>query len=187
MPLYGNSNITNYPAFIDYASGNYHLQTNSPCINSGTSLAFALTDLDGNPRVVDGLLDIGAYEYQTPGFIVPYQFVQSYGLPLEGRIDSDGDGMNNWQEAVAGTNPTNAASILKILSVSHGVSGNIIKWQSVGNKIYNLQRSTNLAIYPAFISIYTNTLVNGPIGPTASFSDTSATNSDSYFYRVGVQ
>ncbi len=184
LPLNVLNNITNDPAFVDYANGNFHLQSNSPCINSGNnSHVTTSTDLDGNPRIVDGLVDIGAYEYQTPGFILPYYWAQQYGLSLDGSIDSDGDGMNNWQEAVAGTNPTNAASVLKMLSISNSVPGNIVKWQSVANKVYYLQRSTNLLAQPAFISIYTNFPI--PL-ITLSFTDTSATNGGPYFYRVEV-
>jgi hypothetical protein len=59
-------NFTNAPAFIDEASGNFRLQTNSPCINSGNNdYQTNSVDLDGNPRVVGGFVDIGAYEYQA--------------------------------------------------------------------------------------------------------------------------
>jgi hypothetical protein len=179
------NNITNEPLFLASSSGDFHLQSNSPCINSGISPAPVSTDLDGNPRVVDELVDIGAYEYQTPTFILPYYWAQKYALPLDGTIDSDGDGMNNWQEAVAGTNPTNAASVLKMLSVSNSISGSIVKWQSVASKFYYLQRSTNLLVNPAFVSIYTNP--PNLFFTTLSFVDTTATNGGPYFYRVQVQ
>jgi hypothetical protein len=177
-------NITNEPVFLDFANGDYHLQTNSPCINSGTGSPTTATDLDGNPRLVDRFLDIGAYEDQSSRHILPYQFAQNYSLSLDGTIDSDGDGMNNLQEAIAGTNPTNATSFLKMLSVSNSVSGNTVKWQSIAYKIYYLQRATNLLANPAFVSIYTN--ISQPF-TTLSFKDTMATNGGPYFYRVGVQ
>jgi hypothetical protein len=43
------------------------LQPNSPCINAGNnSYVTSATDLDGNPRISGGIVDIGAYEYQWP-------------------------------------------------------------------------------------------------------------------------
>ena len=193
LPLTGANNITNDPGFADFANGNFQLQSNSPCINSGDYYAFVFfipsgyiaTDLDGNPRIVDGLVDMGAYEYQKPGFILPYYWAQQYGLPEDGTIDSDGDGINNWQEAVAGTDPTDATSVLKMLSVSNSPNGNIVRWQSEANKLYCLQRSTNLLANPAFVSIYTNFLI--PFPAILVFTDKTATNGGSYFYRVGVK
>jgi hypothetical protein len=183
-PATSGNNITNAPEFVASASGDFHLQSGSPCINSGTRPAAGSTDLDGNPRIVDGLTDIGAYEYQTPAFILPYYYAQKYGLPSDGSIDSDGDGLNNWQEAIAGTNPTNAASVLKIVSLTRNVSGNVVKWQSVPNAKYFLQRSTNLLASPAFISIYTNV---PSLLPTLTYVDAMATNDGTCFYRVGIQ
>jgi hypothetical protein len=61
----GLGNITNAPSFA--VSGNLRLQPNSPCINAGNnSYATNATDLDGNPRLSGGTVDIGAYEFQWP-------------------------------------------------------------------------------------------------------------------------
>src|SRR5260370_11462298 len=62
----GTRNITKAPLFVDQASGNLRLQSNSTCINAGNnSYVTTATDLDGNPRIVGGTVDIGAYEYQS--------------------------------------------------------------------------------------------------------------------------
>jgi hypothetical protein len=95
----------------------------------------------------------------------------------------NGDGMNNWREWRTGTDPTNAASLLQILSVANNTAGLTVRWQSV-LMFYFLQRSTNLSAQPQFVTIKTS--INGVNGVT-SYADTSATNSATYFYRVGAQ
>ena len=53
------------PMFVDEAGGNLRLLTASPCINAGDDEAVsAATDLDGNQRIFDGQVDLGAYESQ---------------------------------------------------------------------------------------------------------------------------
>ena len=188
LPGYGANNFTNAPLFLNQNGGDFHLLSNSPCINSGNNAyVSSTTDLDGNPRVKGGTVDVGAYEYQTPASAISYAWLQQYGLPADGSadsIDTDHDGMNNWQEWMAGTNPTNGASSLKMLTATKSLSGMKINWQSVSSRTYYLQRSTNLLLHPAFLSIQSNLV--GQAG-TMSFIDSTATGAGPYFYRVGVQ
>jgi hypothetical protein len=66
----GANNFTNPPVFVNLAGGDFHLQIGSPCINAGdNALAPAGSDLDGNPRIVDGTVDTGAYENQYAGAV----------------------------------------------------------------------------------------------------------------------
>ena len=190
IPLSGSHDITKDPEFINPSQGNFRLQTNSPCINAGDNpYVFTSTDLDGRPRVVGGTVDLGAYEFQGPGIGEFTAWLQQYGLPTGGSADStdsDGDGMNNYQEWVAGTNPTNAASALALLPLlaANNANGLTVTWQSVDTRTYYLLRATNLAGTPAFSAIQSNLL--GQAGRT-SFGDVTATNDGPYFYRVGVQ
>ena len=60
----GAGNIVADPLFLDATNGNFRLQPESPCINTGNSaLAASLTDLDGNPRILGDRVDMGAYEW----------------------------------------------------------------------------------------------------------------------------
>ncbi|OYT16982.1 MAG: hypothetical protein B7C24_04790 [Bacteroidetes bacterium 4572_77] len=58
------------PFFSEHQDFFYYLLEDSPCINSGTSdipgMELPETDIIGNPRVYDGQVDMGAYEYVGP-------------------------------------------------------------------------------------------------------------------------
>jgi hypothetical protein len=63
----GPTDVLMDPLLMDAASGDFHLRPDSPCIDAGDTFAWAPTvDLDGNPRIVNGLIDIGAYEGSVP-------------------------------------------------------------------------------------------------------------------------
>ncbi|HUA37842.1 MAG TPA: S8 family serine peptidase [Candidatus Sulfopaludibacter sp.] len=97
--------------------------------------------------------------------------------------DPDHDGMNNLEEWIAGTNPTNAASVLRANVVSNSASGVVVSWSSVAGKTYWLARSTNLAT--GFSTISTNIAATAP---TNISTDTAVLPGNTpRFYRVGVE
>lgn len=144
-----NGNITNAPLFVDAANGDFRLLSNSPCINWGNnSYVTNSTDLDGNPRIVEGVVDMGAYEYQG----------------IVGLADSDNDGINDdWERAHGGNqNPNNTCSngVNTILQayvagldpndpnskfLTSVLPGSILQWQPcTSGRVYSVQWSTNL-------------------------------------------
>ena len=68
--------ISSDPCFIQpgywdediWVDGDYHLQPTSPCIDTGDNSVVEpnSTDLDGNERIINGIVDMGAYEALGP-------------------------------------------------------------------------------------------------------------------------
>ncbi len=76
------------PLFRHPAGGDYRLCANSPCRDAGTNADWmaGATDLDGNARIINAIVDIGAYELLRPGNMWNFAAVRNaFG-------DFDGDG-----------------------------------------------------------------------------------------------
>jgi hypothetical protein len=119
-----------------------------------------------------------------------HTWLASYGLPANGSadyLDSDNDGLNNWQEYLAGTNPTNASSVFKITS-AQAVSGTqlVVRWSSVSNRLYDVTRATNLATgIGAFVPVPGATNL-APTPPVNTWTDSVSGASAPAFYRLRV-
>ena len=98
--------------------------------------------------------------------------------------DPDHDGMNNYQEYLAGTNPTNTASVFKIQSLTNSAAGFTINFQSAWGRNYTLYSATNLAA-GTWAAVPSQATILGDGGVDALTDSTTATNTQR-FYRIGV-
>ncbi len=70
LPGDGIGHIESDPMFKNASAGYYRLQKDSPCINAGTNAAWITpetTDVQGNSRIFQRIVDIGAYEWTSRG------------------------------------------------------------------------------------------------------------------------
>ena len=75
----GIGNVDLDPLFVSPAGSDYHLTAVSPLIDAGANdPLLPATDLDGNPRIMGGAVDMGAYEFGV--------------CTAEEEFDNDGDG-----------------------------------------------------------------------------------------------
>ncbi len=100
----------------------------------------------------------------------PYWWLAQFGLTnydADAVADQDHDGLLTWQEFIVATDPTNYASVLKVLSVTSDGVNDTVKWLSTtGSPSYNLFYSLSL----------TNTL-NGWTPSSNNIVQTAPTNS----------
>ena len=64
---------------------------------------------------------------------------------ISGRdADPDGDGFTNWQEFLAGTDPLNADSVLRVVRVSQVAGGTELRWNSVPGRSYRVAVASSM-------------------------------------------
>lgn len=73
-----------------------------------------------------------------------WESVHFRGLDRDGTGDFDGDGHTDAQEFLAGTDPTNAASVLQWTHIATAGDRLILSWASVSNRGYTVLTATNM-------------------------------------------
>ena len=98
---------------------------------------------------------------------------------LDAATDEDGDGMNNGDEDVAGTNPFSSVSVLRVTGITRPTPTTLtVTWSSVAGKNYQLE--TAPAPSGSYISV-------GPVvNATSTSSSETVTAATPAFYRVRV-
>ncbi len=128
---------------------------------------------------------------------LPDDWEAAYGV-ADPNADDDADGQSNLQEYYAGTNPTNAASVLQITDWLRLTNGRVsLAWPSVGGSRYRVQyrnATTNngaRGTYTDIVRALTNEMDLSPYGAasTQSFTDDftltgGAPPGGSRYYRI---
>jgi len=184
-PLAGYPDFAAYHLYVDGAATPRVLTENfvilddfNPATTHSFRLAYALKDgrisplsepatgqTWGRDRNNDGLPDDWQARYWGPNAAV---------WPAPG-ADPDGDGASNLAEFLAGTDPLNPESVLRV-SIQPTTGGLLLQWNAVAGSIYQLQASADLKTWsdaagPAF-------------APGDRASSVVPTNAATVYYRV---
>ena len=117
----------------------------------------------------------------------PEWWLAQYGLgtnDADALEHGDADGMENWEEYVAGTDPTNSDSALRILDIVPDSGGIRINWQGGTSVWQYIQRKQDLlSTGELWQAIFTNI---PPTSVSTNLIDMGATN-PVLFYRIKVE
>jgi pectate lyase len=173
---FGDGNTTNFAAATNpmhtYAPGVYSVTLEVS--GSGGSNSLLRTNL------IAVLTEFEAWQFQYFGCTNCAQAANS--------ADPDGDGMSNGDEFSAGTNPTNSASALQIISTMQQGNDITVTWTTAGGKTNAVQAAAGDA-NGSYTTNYTD--ISGPIIISGSgdmmtnYADVGgATNNPARYYRV---
>ncbi len=150
--------------FQNSAASGLHLLRAS--VNEGGLSVEIATNALAFDRDADGLLDLDETSvYHTD--------------PL--KPDTDGDGLSDGQEVLAGTNPADASSLLRVIHTAvNPDQGATLTWSSVPGRKYQVE-------YRSTLSGAAWNSISGELeadDTATSFTDPAATNDTPSFYRV---
>jgi hypothetical protein len=125
----------------------------------------------------------GPLDSDGSGLPIAWELTYFGTTGINANSDPTGKGMTVWQDYLAGTNPNNAASILKITgrSFTSGGASATLTWDSVPTRDYYIQETTSLGT-----PVWTDSglgLIAPSAGSTTTASFTGAALS-ARFYRV---
>jgi hypothetical protein len=97
-------------------------------------------------------------------------------------LDADHDGLLNWQEWEAGTDPTNQRSVLLVTTLFSTASGFVLQWPSVSNRMYGIGRATSL-----FPTGFEGIASNLPATPPVNVHTDQVQGINKAYYRITVE
>jgi Tol biopolymer transport system component len=126
------------------------------------------------------VLRLGGVDSDGDGMDDDWEMAYFGTLARDGAGDFDGDGLTDHQEFLAGTDPTNSGSILRVMTVSSLGGGATLIWSAVPGRTYQVQFKDN-------INDLNWSDVGGPStasSTTGSLTDPTPSSSSHRFYRV---
>lgn len=136
---------------------------------------------NGSTFHVEATLSVSPTVFQAWQIQYFGSITNSAAAPL---ADPDGDGVSNGQEFLAGTNPTNSGSALRITSIRSISSGLRIDWQTAGMRTNVLQAAAS--VQGNYSNISPEIYISGNGDSVTNFIETGTFNATSRFYRVQV-
>jgi hypothetical protein len=118
---------------------------------------------------------------------LPQDWRELYNLPENdpaGSADSDSDGMTNYSEWKAGTDPTDPDSFFQTQLLSVSGADVILRWNSLTNRTYRVEMSTNLLEANAFAVIQSG--IQGNVGNT-DYTVPRDPGEPAAFYRTVIE
>ncbi|HEY3762388.1 MAG TPA: immunoglobulin domain-containing protein [Verrucomicrobiae bacterium] len=167
----GVNNISSAPVFVNAATGNFRLYPGSPGIDIGNNAVVPVTvDLDGNSRIVNGTVDLGAYEFQNSPFIEiqPTNQTVPFGAYVTLSIGAVGPGLT-YQWLLNGTNisgATGSTFVVNFAQVSNDGLYSVLVTNSFG-QVVSSNAVLNVLFPPAITLEPTNQLA--PFGSNVTF------------------
>jgi hypothetical protein len=140
-----------------------------------------------NTSVQDGLITVGNRSGSSWKDGIPDSWRLLYfgtisNILSAANADPDGDGANNWQEFIAGTNPLDASSVFQFgPPAATGNSTFTLQWPSVVNKTYSVQSSSSPG--GGWTTVASNLIGNSQ---TLQWMDTNS-SSGARYYRALVR
>ena len=154
-PLVLGFNVANYEVYADGAIAATAVTTNvywnMTNLSAGSAHSFQLAYVlaDGRRSPKSATASSTTYLYPFDWYGIPYDWmVQMFGGNVgawpNSSVDSDGDGASNLQEFLQGTNPNNAASVLKY-SLRSSLQGMFLDWNTQAGLVYQVQSKSSPA------------------------------------------
>ncbi len=159
----------------------------TPAATGLAGFSFAVVDAEGSALTnTFGIRVTPAAPPVTPFQQWQMQYFGSTNSPAsDASADPDGDGQNNMAEFLSGSDPTNSASALRIISVTPQADNMVITWQTVGGKTNAVQGHTGIGYTNEMGDISPAIFITGSGDVLTNYTDPGgATNSPARFYRI---